>query len=153
MHSKLKDTNNENVLISLKSEYVNKIFSGEKTIELRRRKMHLQIGTTVWIYETMPKGAIVGSFSIKNMCFLAPSTIWKKYHSEIGVARNELFNYFDGLEKGFLIQFEDVKRLKKPVSLECLRSIKPTFQPPQFFLKFDVQDNLLNYIKSQNLKK
>ncbi|MES2047019.1 MAG: ASCH domain-containing protein [Pseudomonadota bacterium] len=137
---------NENVLISLKSEYVKKIFSGDKTIELRRRKMHLEIGTTVWIYETMPIGAIVGSFSIKNTYSLAPSTIWRKYQDVIGVSRKELFSYFDGVEKGFLIEIENVKELKKPLPLKNLRSLKPAFQPPQFFLKFDVKDKFYSSI-------
>ncbi len=108
--------------------------------------MHLEIGTTVWIYETMPIGAIVGSFSIKNTYSLAPSTIWRKYQDVIGVSRKELFSYFDGVEKGFLIEIENVKELKKPLPLKNLRSLKPAFQPPQFFLKFDVKDKFYSSI-------
>ena len=42
------------VIMSLKPEYGELVFSGSKTVELRNRIARIEPGTTIWIYFTKP---------------------------------------------------------------------------------------------------
>ena len=50
------------VLLSIKPEFVEKIFSGEKRFEYRKSIFKQQNIDTIVIYSTMPVGMIVGEF-------------------------------------------------------------------------------------------
>lgn len=51
------------VLLSIKPEFVEKIFSGEKRFEYRKSIFKQQNIDTIVIYSTMPVGMIVGEFN------------------------------------------------------------------------------------------
>ena len=53
-----------NLLLSIKPKYAKKIYTGEKTVELRKTKPDIGYGDTVFIYETSPVKAITGFFIV-----------------------------------------------------------------------------------------
>ena len=55
------------VLLSIKPEYAEKIFSGEKRYEFRKAVFKNQLIQTVVVYATMPVGKIIGEFNIKQI--------------------------------------------------------------------------------------
>lgn len=120
-------------LISLEERFAEGILNGEKLVELRRRPMRLNVGTTVWMYVKVPVGEVVGSAQVLSLNTLAPQTLWRKYGDVSGLSRTEFFNYFSGVERGFVLVLDSPVRLKNPVSLEMLRILNDGFQPPQFF--------------------
>lgn len=120
-------------LISLEERFAEGILNGVKLIELRRRPMRLNLGTTIWMYVKVPVGKVIGSARISSLHTLAPATIWRRYGNVSGLSRTEFLNYFSGVDRGFVLVLGNPVRLPTPFSLESLRSLNDGFQPPQFF--------------------
>ena len=57
------------ILMSIKPEYVNKIFSGEKKYEYRKRLCKEKIDTII-VYSSSPIQKVVGELKIKQVLFL-----------------------------------------------------------------------------------
>lgn len=120
-------------LISLEERFAEGILNGEKLVELRRRPMRLNVGTTVWMYVKVPVGKVIGSVQVRSLHTLAPQTLWRKYGDVSGLSRAEFFDYFSGVERGFVLALANPVRLGNSVPLERLRILNKGFQPPQFF--------------------
>lgn len=136
----------KNILISLDSRHALNIFEGNKTVEFRRRKMSVSIGTTVWIYVKLPIGSIVGKAKIQTTHYLTPTTLWRKFGPYSGLSRQELFKYYEGREQGFALVLTDPEYLVNPISLDRAREIQGGFQPPQFFINLLGENKLLNQL-------
>jgi predicted transcriptional regulator len=135
--------NEANILISLAARHADKIFVGSKLVELRRRKMHVEPGTTVWIYVTLPVGAIVGKVKIAEVHTSSPELLWSRFGDFSGLNRSEFFDYFEGLNQGTALVLDNAERLQYPYSLTALRKIAEGFHPPQFFKRLTTQHPLL----------
>jgi predicted transcriptional regulator len=121
-------------LISIKPKYTDKIISGEKTIEIRRRSVNLCAGTRLWIYSTLPVGAIAAFATIEDVFCSTPNAIWDKYHSVTALSSAEYRDYTSGCKIVSAIKLTEVFQIK-PISLFQLRISNPMFFPPQFYLK------------------
>jgi predicted transcriptional regulator len=121
------------ILISLEERFAEGILSGRKRVELRRRAMSIEPGSTVWLYVKVPVGSIVGSVMVKAVHHLSPTRLWEKFGSASGLSRQEFFRYFDGSECGFALELEQPERRASSISLEFLRGAFSGFHPPQFF--------------------
>lgn len=122
-----------NFLISLEERHANGILGGTKTVELRRRSMHVSVGSTVWIYVKMPVGCVVGCAKVTGLHTLAPITLWNRFGAVSGLRRQEFFDYFSGLPKAFALALSEPIRLASPIPLSKLRNVSSGFHPPQFF--------------------
>jgi len=120
-------------LISLEERYAEGILQGVKQVELRRRQMRLSVGTTIWMYVKMPVGKVVGSAKVQSLHTLAPRVLWRRFGRVSGLTRAEFFDYFSGVESGFVLVLSNPVRLSNTFPLEALRSLYDRFQPPQFF--------------------
>lgn len=137
-------TDASHALISLEERFADGILGGTKLVELRRRPMKLIAGDTVWMYVKVPVGKVVGSARVRSAHSLAPSTIWRRYGDVSGLSRSEFFDYFAGLQRGFVLVLMNPVALAKPVSLERLRSLNDGFQPPQFFQRLAIDGPLVS---------
>jgi predicted transcriptional regulator len=137
-------TPSSHALISLEERFAESILNGVKLVELRRRPMRLNVGTTIWMYVKVPIGKVVGSAEVRHMHSLAPVTLWRRYGDVSGLSRTEFFEYFEGITRGFVLVLDKPKRLPRPVSLERLRTLNGAFQPPQFFQHLDSQGPLVS---------
>ena len=140
--------NGQHVLVSLESRHAENILSGTKRVELRRRKMHIEKGTTVWLYVKQPVAAIIGKATVNTLCSLEPDLLWKKFSSTSGLTREEFFGYFAGVTEGFALGLSAPERLKAPLHLKDLRKVAPGFQPPQFFKRFDSRSTVLKLVQN-----
>lgn len=120
-------------LISLEERFAEGILSGKKLVELRRRPMRLNVGTTVWMYVKVPVGEVIGSARVRALHTLTPQTLWRKYGGVSGLSRAEFFDYFSDVKRGFVLVLDNPVRLNNPIPLETLRILNDGFQPPQFF--------------------
>lgn len=136
-------TDNQHILISLASRHAEKIFAGQKQVELRRRPMHVAPGATVWIYVKLPVGSIVGRARIEAVHALPPASLWRRFGLVSGLSRHEFFEYFKGVTKGFALVLEGAQRLRRSLSLEALRKATKRFQPPQFFIRLTADHPVL----------
>lgn len=122
------------VVLSIKPVYSEKILDGSKTVELRRRfPVSAPNGTLAYIYSTSPVKAMVGAAAIRDVLKLPVEQIWTEFESTALIARDQFDKYFEGIDHGFALVFEDVKTFSRPLPLSELRE-KFGFEPPQSFL-------------------
>jgi predicted transcriptional regulator len=134
----------QNILISLASRYAEKIFAGEKVVELRRRAMRVSPGAIVWIYVKLPVGSIVGRARVEAVHASSPASLWRRFGLVSGLSKEEFFAYFNGVTRGFALVLEGARRLKQALSLDSLRSVAEGFNPPQFFVRLTPEHPLLS---------
>ena len=119
------------VLMSIKPEFVEKIFSGEKKFEYRKSVFRNPEVDTVVIYATKPCGKVVGEFNINKILCNTPKKIWKDTWEFSGISEEFFDEYFKDREKAYAIEIAEIVQYEHPLSLqEFDKSIK---FPPQSF--------------------
>ena len=130
---------NEHILISVQAKYVHKMLTGEKTVELRRRRLHIHPGTRVWIYTTAPSSVVEMSAVIDLVVIASPERIWRKYKASTGVCLKEFNEYFGTSDKGCALVLKEIRKLKTHVNLAAMRAASRRFHPPQFYTRLSTQ--------------
>lgn len=125
----------EHILISLELRHAERIFSGQKKVEFRKRKMHVCAGATIWFYVKLPVGSIVGFARVRKVDISSPAILWRKHGCVSGLSRSEFFSYFGDTVEGVALVLGNITRLDNLLTLEQLREIDTKFQPPQFFIR------------------
>lgn len=125
------------LFLSIHPRFVKKIFSGEKTIELRRRRPRSVTGDWVAIYSTTPERQLQGIARIADVRVGAVHEMWMETRLQAGVTKKEYDSYFFDCERAVGIVLAAPAALAQPVSLERLREMWPSFQPPQGFRYLD----------------
>ncbi len=122
------------VVLSVKPVYSEKILAGQKTVELRRRfPVSAPNGAIAYIYSSSPVKAMVGTVSIRDVLKLPVEQIWAEFESMAFIERPLFDRYFEGLDQGYALIFDDVRSFSRPLPLHELRE-KFGFEPPQSFL-------------------
>ena len=116
----------KSIICAIKPEYTKKIFSGEKKWEFRRTQPD-GLPNKIYIYETAPVSAIVGSVEVENTFFVYwnenhKKKIWNRVKEEAGITQSEFFDYFEGSMWGITY------RLKNPFKYEKVIQIKYPIQ-------------------------
>lgn len=124
-------------MISIHSDHAANIVSGVKTVELRRRFMSLPLGSRLWIYSTLPVGALVATATIVTIDYDTPDQLWAHYQTEAAVSKSLFFQYFSNCEMGCAIQLDGVEPIS-PVPLERIRQIRGVAQIPQVAAKISM---------------
>lgn len=118
-------------VLSIRPTYVQRILSGDKTIELRRRFPSV-LDRMALIYSTSPVQAIVATARLHAVQPLRVSQLWRIYGRDAAVTRAEFDAYFDGTDVGCALMLRDVVRLQNPMHLTDLAE-KFEFSPPQSY--------------------
>ena len=82
-----------NVILSIKPEFVEKIFSGEKQYEYRKVLFKQKVDT-VYIYASRPISKIVGEFKIAEIICDTPANIWNQTKEYSGVTKSFFQQYY-----------------------------------------------------------
>ncbi len=123
------------VLLSIKPEFVEKIFSGEKRFEYRKNIFKNIAIESIVIYSTMPVGKIVGEFKFKTIHKNTPKIIWKETKKYSGISEDFFFNYFENKKEACAIEISEVHKYKTPIDPH---SLLPNFVAPQSFCYLDL---------------
>ncbi len=119
-------------LFSIHPKYVDKILSGDKTIELRKQcSISSLVNKKMLIYSTSPVKSLVGEAYISNVQKMDIESLWIKHASDFCVNRSHFLEYFKDRDSGYAIFLEHVKKFENNISLETLRKIGIT--PPQSY--------------------
>lgn len=94
------------VLLSIKPEYANKIFSGEKKFEFRKKAFRNIEVNTIVVYSTMPVGRIIGEFTIKKIHQDSPETIWNRTKLFSGIEESFFNKYYRGKDLAVAIEID-----------------------------------------------
>lgn len=121
------------VVFSIRPTHAEKILSGTKTVELRRRFTGgIRPGTLAIIYTTSPTRALTGFARIKDVERLSVGDLWKKHRSAVCLKKHDFEAYFSGLQLGYAIVLCSAKPLTRPIALSELRH-RFGFEPPQSY--------------------
>lgn len=118
------------ILLSIKPEFVKKIFSGEKKYEFRKVGFKNENVQKVIIYASRPISKVVGEFSIEEIIRDNPEIIWKRTRNYSGIDEKKFKDYFEGRVTGYAIKVKNTEEYSKPISLREI-GIK---NAPQSFL-------------------
>lgn len=119
----------ESLLLSIKPEYVERIFAGSKKYEFRKRLANKAVGK-ILMYSTAPIMKVVGEVEIVETISASPTALWECTKKFAGISRDKYREYFKGCKVanayrlGQVIQYESPKELSEfDISL-----------PPQSFM-------------------
>ncbi|WP_149915377.1 ASCH domain-containing protein [Sphingobacterium cavernae] len=135
------------LLISIHEKFVDKILSGEKTIELRKSKPNIAPGESLIIYTTKPKKAITAIAVINNIISLSPHEMWEKYSDKLGISKDDFDLYYKNSGKAIGIELINVYKLDDAIFLNAIKAIYPNFSPPQTFKYLNKFSTLKNFHK------
>ena len=125
---------NNSILLSIKPIYAHKIFNGEKTIELRRKRpKNLKKGDLVLVYVSSPQKNIYGIFTVKKIIEDPPNKLWRKVIRKACITKNEFDEYFGSLETGYGIVIDNYCGFPKPISLKEIKNLDASFNIPQSY--------------------
>ncbi|MGX7668924.1 ASCH domain-containing protein [Flavobacterium pedocola] len=126
------------LFISIKPEFVEKIFNGTKTIELRKSVPNVKKNDLIIIYSTGPVMSVIGTCRVNNIISLKPTKLWDEYYGKMGIDKKRYFEYYKGKDVAVGIFLKDAKKMEKAIPLSELRVKFKNFHPPQTFRYFDV---------------
>ena len=117
-------------ILSIKPIYADAILEGSKQVEFRRKVFKKSVDK-VFIYSSSPKKEIVGYFTIDEIVEEKPKSLWKKFSKVGGIEKTAFFKYFEGLDKGFSIKIDKVKKFEKGFDP---KDIIENFTAPQSYI-------------------
>jgi len=122
------------LVISIQPKFANKIFSGEKTVELRKTKpKKIHKGSLALVYVSSPTKALVGVFEIESVLERPVKDLWDIVRGDAGISKREFNDYYKNTKIGIGIFFKKPRELLKPIGLAELREKAAMFVPPQSF--------------------
>ena len=121
------------IVISVKPKFVERILTGEKAAELRRRAPRIEPGCKVWIYTKAPEAMITVRVTVDRIVTGSPAEIWCAHKRSLGVTRDEFDSYFAETDIACAILFSRVREIWPALPLSEIRAESKHFQPPQFF--------------------
>jgi predicted transcriptional regulator len=134
------------LFLSIHPRFVEKILTGEKTIELRRQRPRSVAGDWIAVYATTPERQLRCIVQVKAVRVESVSDLWRHARNHAAVTKDEYDSYFCGTDQAVGIVLGTPISLMTPVSLEELRNVWPSFQPPQGFRYLD--DDQVRFVKS-----
>lgn len=120
------------VLLSIKPEFAEKIFSGSKRYEYRRSIFKKKVDTVI-VYASSPMRKVIGEFSIETIHHADLDSLWKQTQKYSGITLSYYKSYFESKDKGYAIKVFGARRYKNPLDLKKSFGILP----PQSFAYID----------------
>ncbi len=108
----------DTIILPIHPIHVNKILSGEKIYEYRKR-IPLDIRYIV-VYATAPIKKIVALIEIDMIIKGSPKIVWEKTQSHSGISNDFFRQYFSDNKNAYAIRFKSVLKLEKPMPLTCM---------------------------------
>jgi predicted transcriptional regulator len=134
------------LFLSIHPRFVDKILTGEKTIELRRQRPRSVAGDWIAVYATTPQRQLRGIVQVKEVRVGSVRDMWRHVQDHAAVTKEEYESYFCDTDHAIGIVLDNPISLRTPVSLEELREAWPSFQPPQGFRYLD--DAQVQFVRS-----
>lgn len=117
------------ILLSIKPDFVEKIFDGSKRYEYRRFACKDPIGKII-IYATSPTKKVVGEVIVEEILSASPTALWEQTKKEAGISIEFFHEYFRGKKSACAYKLGEVKKYDTPQNLSDLGIL----QAPQSFM-------------------
>ncbi|MGO8790028.1 MAG: hypothetical protein ACLQVL_21945 [Terriglobia bacterium] len=130
------------VLMSVKPKYAERLLSGAKLIEVRKRFSKKWLGRRAVLYATQPQGALVGEAMINAITCGQPTDIWTNFESRIGCSWDEFAGYVASASQVCAIELSDVVPYISPVPLNQVEHLlQEDLRPPQSYCELNMEKN------------
>lgn len=83
------------ILLSIKPEYANRIFDGQKQYEYRKRIPKKEISKII-VYSSAPEQAVIGEIEVVKTLKMKPTPLWNSTKANAGISRSKYRKYFSG---------------------------------------------------------
>ncbi len=93
------------ILMSIKPKYVDKIFSGEKKYEYRKRMCKEKIDTII-VYSSSPIQKVVGELKIKQVLYDKKTIIWNTTYKRGGITKIKYDKYYENCDYAVAYEIE-----------------------------------------------
>lgn len=117
------------IVLSIKPEYVERIFAGSKKYEFRKRLATKSIDK-ILIYSTAPIMKVVGEFLILGTISASPAALWERTKKHAGISRDKYREYYRGCKVAYAYRIGQVTRYESAKELSELN----IGGPPQSFV-------------------
>jgi predicted transcriptional regulator len=117
------------VLLSIKPQFANEIFNGNKLYEFRKAIFKNRDVKTIIVYASSPVQKVIGEFEIEEIINEAIPSLWNITKRNAGITRDYFDKYFQSKDSGYAI------KIKNPVLYNAPLCLKKDFNitPPQSF--------------------
>ncbi len=134
--------------MSFKPVYAFKIVEGSKDCEVRTYFSYIPRGSKVVIYASSPTKAVIGEFTVADVfignyldtlkylrtcCYLFDEENWRFFNE----------HYIGSKRKLIVLKVENPIQYSRPISLDELRRLFPTFRPPISYVRINEEFYLL----------
>ncbi|MBO9716125.1 MAG: ASCH domain-containing protein, partial [Pseudoxanthomonas sp.] len=130
-------------------EFAEKIADGSKTVELRKRFPAVPTGTWIYLYVTLPVGAVLGRAKVVDIDAAKPSKLWRRHHARVGISQERFNDYFNGRDEGYAVHLAQYESLS-PMSLDGLRKAMNGFVVPQNYRFLDSSDQAAIHLATKD---
>ena len=127
------------LVLSIKPEFVKTILTGEKRVEIRRKFRKKWIGHRISLYASAPIRALVGEALIKNVVKGKPENIWRNLNFELGCSKEDFDNYTAGADQVYAIILSEVRPYRENLPISQISHLinKEELKPPQSYLAIE----------------
>jgi predicted transcriptional regulator len=132
------------LLVSMKPQYAERILSGAKIIEIRKKFSDRWVGCKAVLYSSSPQQALVGEATVRSVSSGAPEEIWAKFQTGLGCTSSEFSAYVGPAQIVSAIELDDVFPYREPVSLSQishLLGLEEDLRPPQSYCDLRLDKN------------
>lgn len=139
------------LLVSMKPQYAERILSGSKMVEIRKRFSEKWIGCKVVLYSSTPQKALVGEATVCSITKGTPEAIWTRFHAGLGCTRGEFSAYVGQAAEVNAIELDNVFPYKEPVSISqisYLLGLQADLRPPQSYCDLRLDGNQSAWAKA-----
>jgi predicted transcriptional regulator len=126
------------LLMSVKPEFADRIMRRKKTVELRRKFSTRWMGYRINIYASAPVMSLVGEARIAGIVVNTPEMIWERFHGAIGCSRAEFDAYAEGAGELYAIELDEVRPYRDRLPLVHMSHLlKEDLTPPQSYVTLE----------------
>jgi predicted transcriptional regulator len=119
-------------MLSIRPRFAEAILRGDKTVELRRTRIHAHAGTLVVLYSSSPTRSVLGTAVLDEIIEAQPTELWPRVKDDAGVTQIEFDQYYENAARGYGLRLRDAVPLATPTSLHSIRA-NAGLEPPQSF--------------------
>lgn len=134
----VEDYKKNNIILPIKSVYVDKILSGEKKYEYRKKLCKKRINK-IYLYKTAPEKAIVGEAEVLDFLVLNKEQLWEETKEKSGISKEYFDNYFKNSKMACAYALGKVVPYDKKIKLKNI-GINYTIQSYVYVRDFDYHE-------------
>lgn len=117
------------ILLPIKSEYIDAIKRGDKIVEYRGWKPSCNLPFKVYVYNTQPIGLVVGEFTVNQIIEDNINSLWVKTKLIGGIDYGTFKSYFMHKSKGYAFCIDNFQLYEQP---KCLDEFNIKKAPQRF---------------------